>query len=85
MRITICVGSSCTVRGADDLAAALESLIQEAGLGGEVELAGSFCMGACSMGVSLQVGEDLYREVQPEEVEAFFRQVILPRVRGRMP
>lgn len=82
LSITICVGSSCVVRGADDLAAALESLIREAGLEEEVELVGSFCMGECSTGVSLRVGEELYREVHPEEAEAFFREVVLPRLNG---
>lgn len=81
LRITICVGSSCAVRGADDLAAALESLIQEAGLEGEVELVGSFCMGECSTGVSLRVGEDLYREIRPEEAAAFFHWTVLPRLK----
>jgi NADH:ubiquinone oxidoreductase subunit E len=85
LKITICVGSSCAVRGADDLAAALEALIREAGLEGQVELEGSFCMGECSTGVSLRVGEDLYREVHPEEAARFFREAVLPRAKRGTP
>ena len=76
--ITICVGSSCYMRGTDDLAAALERLIEREALQEKVELIGSFCMGECSPGVSIRIGDRQYREVRCEEAETFFYQEVLP-------
>lgn len=82
IKITICVGSSCSVRGSDELAAALEQLIARENLAGQVELAGAFCMEQCSHGVSIRVGERQYREIHPQDAERFFKEEILPLLRG---
>lgn len=81
LTITICVGSSCHVRGSDDVAATLERLIAKEALTNQVELVGAFCMDACSMGVSVRIGEQLHRGLQPEETEDFFYREVLPLVR----
>ena len=81
--VTICVGSSCSVRGSDELASTLEKLIETEGLNNQVELVGAFCMELCSMGVSVRVNERQYREVHPENAEQFFYEEIVPLVRGQ--
>lgn len=78
IQITICVGSSCSVRGSEELAQALEELIAREGLSECVELVGSFCMGECSRGVSVRVGSRQYREILPQNAEAFFMHEVLP-------
>jgi NADH:ubiquinone oxidoreductase subunit E len=78
LTITICVGSSCSVRGADELAAELEKLIAQENLSARIALAGAFCMEICSKGVSVRVGDRQYREVRPQEACAFFYQEIVP-------
>lgn len=83
LKVTICVGSSCSVRGSDDLAAALERLLEAGGLRDRVELVGSFCMGMCSAGVSVQVGDCPFEGVDPVDAERFFRAEILPRLLER--
>lgn len=83
LTITICVGSSCYLRGSDELASALEGLIEKEALQEELKLAGSFCMGECSTGISIKVGDRQYREIRPQDVEPFFYGEILPRVRER--
>jgi NADH:ubiquinone oxidoreductase subunit E len=80
--ITICVGSSCYMRGTDDLAAALERLIEREALQDQVELIGSFCMGECSPGVSVRIGDRQYREICCEEAETFFYQEVFPLLNG---
>jgi NADH:ubiquinone oxidoreductase subunit E len=80
LTIVICVGSSCHVRGSDDIAATFERLIQEDGLSSQVELIGAFCMDACSMGVSIRVGDRVYRQVRPADAESFFASEVLPLV-----
>ena len=82
LTIVICVGSSCHVRGSDDVAATLERLIAAEQLTDQVELIGAFCMDHCSMGVSVRVGDHIYRGVSPADAEGFFYREILPQVRG---
>ena len=71
------------MRGSDELASALEDLIEKEGLKKEVEIVGSFCMGECSTGVSVKVDDSPFREIRCEEVEAFFNREILPRTRKK--
>ena len=78
--IVVCVGSSCYVRGSDKVAETFERLLNEQGLNGKVELVGSFCMDACSMGVSVRVGDQVFRGVSPETAEQFFANEIKPRI-----
>ncbi len=78
LSVVICVGSSCHVRGSDAVAAVFERMITEGNLGDRVELVGAFCMDACSMGVSVRVGEKVYRGVEPDGAEEFFRAEVLP-------
>lgn len=82
LTIVICVGSSCHVRGSDEVAAALEAIIEREQLSDRVELIGAFCMDHCSTGVSVRVGETIYTDILPTNVEAFFRREIMPLVNG---
>jgi len=82
LKVTICVGSSCAVRGSDELASALERLIEREKLQQKIELVGAFCMDACSTGVSLRVGDTQYREIHPEDAEVFFYNEIWPLAAG---
>ena len=45
--ITVCIGSSCHLRGSREVVQALDRLVREAGLQEEINLRESFCMGAC--------------------------------------
>lgn len=85
LKLTICVGSSCSVHGADDLAEALEALIARENLHGRLELVGAFCMEQCSSGVSLRVGDTQYREIRPKDVEDFFYTEVYPRLSDEGP
>lgn len=76
--ITICVGSSCSVRGSDEFAAALEREIEKRGLGDRIRLVGAFCMEQCSKGVSVKVGDQRYRELHFLEAASFFEREVLP-------
>ena len=82
LTVTICIGSSCYVRGSDKIAETFEHIIQENDLGGQVELTGSFCMEQCSMGVSVRVGDTVYRGVHPEDAEVFFINEVMPQIQN---
>lgn len=79
--VYLCVGSSCYVRGSDDVARQLQALISEHGLQDRVDVVGTFCLEHCSMGVTLRVDGQIFPEILPRSVAGFFRQEILPRVR----
>lgn len=76
MKVTICIGSSCHIKGSRYVVEQLQELIEAHNLGNYVELGGTFCMGRCQQGVCVTVDEDCY-SVTPETVEDFFRKVIL--------
>lgn len=82
IRITVCVGSSCYVRGSERLADELTQLVRERGLDAEVELTGAFCMEQCSMGVSVRIGDRLYCSVDAAQASAFFESELAPSLQG---
>ena len=80
MEITICIGSSCHLKGAREIVAKLESIIEEKGWKEQIHLKGAFCMGKCSVeGVSIKLNDDLFY-LKPENTEQFFQDEILRRL-----
>ena len=79
MKITVCIGSSCHIKGSRQVVERLQDLIRENKLGDKVELAGTFCMGKCQQGVCVTVDEDFY-SVTPDTVDEFFENSIKARV-----
>lgn len=82
--ITICVGSSCSLRGSDELASELFRLIEKEKLEGLVDIVGAFCMDACSKGVSVRVGDREFSGIRPREVEEFFYKEILGHIENKL-
>ena len=80
MKITVCIGSSCHIKGSRQVVEQLQYLIRENKLGDKVELAGTFCMGKCQQGVCVQVDEEFF-SVTPETVKEFFEASVLPKVK----
>lgn len=76
MKITVCIGSSCHIKGSRQVVEKLQMLIAENGLNNLVELGGSFCMGNCQKGVCVTVDENFY-SVTPDTVEEFFANNIM--------
>ena len=79
MTITICIGSSCHLKGSRTIIQKLEELITERQLNDKIELNGSFCMGECSNGVCVQINDELF-SVSPETVNTFFENEVLRRL-----
>jgi NADH:ubiquinone oxidoreductase subunit E len=82
LTIYLCVGSSCYVRGSEQVAQTLQSAITAHNLQAEVEIVGTFCLENCSMGVTLKIGEQVFDGIRPEEAPAFFEREVLPRLDG---
>lgn len=79
LTVTVCVGSSCYVRGAPQVIQEFQRLIETLPPGC-VELKGCFCMEECTDGVSVRIGEETFTAVTPASVEELFKGRILPRV-----
>ena len=79
LKITVCIGSSCHIKGSRKVVEPLQRLIAEHNLGDKVELGGTFCMGQCQLGVCVTV-DDSFHSVTPENVGEFFAKEILAKV-----
>ena len=80
MRVTICIGSACHLKGSREVISKMQALVAQNGLGRKVDLNGAFCSGNCvKEGVCVTVDGELY-SVKPEETEAFFEKEILGRL-----
>ena len=80
MKVTICIGSSCHVKGSRQVVETLQYLINEHNLSDKVELAGTFCMGKCQQGVCATI-DDAFFSVTPDNVKDFFNQNILAKLK----
>ena len=79
MKVTICIGSSCHIKGSRQVVEQLQYLISENKLGDKVELGGTFCMGKCQQGVCVTVDDNFY-SVTPETVDEFFSKEVIAKV-----
>lgn len=76
MEITICIGSSCHLKGSRDIIKILERLLTHSGLAEQVDLKASFCMGECAEnGVCVSVDGKRFH-VAPPQAESFFYQEV---------
>ena len=79
MKITVCIGSSCHIKGSRQVVEKFQNLIAENNLGDKVELGGAFCIGECQHGVCVTVDGNFF-SVTPETVTEFFNQNIKVKV-----
>ena len=79
MTITVCIGSSCHIKGSRQVVEAIQSLIKDNNLSDKIELGGTFCMGQCQQGVCVSVDDEFY-SVTPETAEEFFKTAVLEKV-----
>ena len=78
MKITVCIGSSCHIKGSRQVVEQLQELISKNNLGDKVELGGTFCLGQCQKGVCVVIDEVVH-SVTPDTVEEFFNANVLAR------
>lgn len=79
MKITVCIGSSCHIKGSRAVVERLQKLIHDNGIGDKTELAGTFCMGKCRQGVCVTADGEFF-SVSPDNVDEFFNENILKKV-----
>ena len=76
--VQVCVGSSCHLKGSQEIVELFQKAIEEKKLEDEIVLCGSFCMGQCSRtGVTVQVDDDVYTGITPADFKEFFEDKVL--------
>ena len=73
MKITVCIGSSCHLKGSRRVVEQLRTLIAENSLSDKIELGGTFCLGKCQQGVCVTVDGE-FCSVSPDTVDKFFEE-----------
>lgn len=79
--VQVCVGSSCHLKGSQDIVELLEEAVKENHIEDDVVLSGSFCIGKCNrVGVTVQVNDDIHVGVTKENFREFFKNNILDKI-----
>jgi len=78
--VTVCVGSSCHLKGARQMIARFNDLLAQEGLAGQVELKGSFCMEHCGEGINWKINDEIVSSSSVEQGAETFRKRVLAAV-----
>ncbi|MBQ7290222.1 MAG: NAD(P)H-dependent oxidoreductase subunit E [Clostridia bacterium] len=79
IKVTVCIGSSCHIKGSRQVVEKLQELIAQNKAEDKVNLCGTFCMGRCQEGVCVTVDDDFY-SVSPETVVDFFEKEVMAKI-----
>jgi NADH:ubiquinone oxidoreductase subunit E len=79
MTLTVCIGSSCHLKGSKKVAQTFERLITENNLREKINFHAAFCMGNCQNGISVSLDDKVY-SVTPETAEEFFVSEVMSRL-----
>ena len=74
--VTVCVGSSCHLRGSYEIIQLLKELIRSNDFEQKVVLKGSFCMENCTEGVNVKINEELFSIGSVDEMKKTFQDKI---------
>ena len=82
--VTVCVGSSCHIKGSRRVIVRFDELLKEHGLESDIELKGSFCMERCGEGLNWQIGElPVTSKTVEEAIETFTERLVKPHLAAR--
>ena len=79
MKISVCVGSACHLKGSRAVLDRLHQLVDENNLRDKVRIVSMFCIGKCQQGVCVTV-DDKFFSVKPDTVKDFFSENVLAKV-----
>ena len=76
--VQICVGSSCHLKGSQEVVELMQKAVEEYNLDGDVVLVGSFCVGKCNReGVTVQINDNIHVVITTQNFKEFFKENIL--------
>ena len=74
--ITVCMGSSCHLKGSYEIIEFLKEAIKQRGLENTIILKGSFCMEKCTEGVNVKINDELFSVVSVTELDHIFQRSV---------
>lgn len=77
--VSVCVGSSCHLKGSYNIINLLNEAVEKNGLKDKVEVKAAFCLGKCQDGVSIKVDDEIVTGVNPDNFSTIFEKYILSR------
>ena len=80
MKVVVCIGSSCYIKGSGNVVTYLQYKIKQDGLASKVELGGTFCTGQCPKGICVTVDGKLY-SVSVDNMEKFYEEEIKAKIK----
>ena len=81
--VQVCVGSSCHLKGSEEIVELFEKAIEEHQIDDDIVLSGSFCVGKCNrVGVTVQVNDDIHVGITRENFKEFFNKHILEVIKN---
>jgi NADH:ubiquinone oxidoreductase subunit E len=81
IKVTVCVGSSCHVRGSRAVLKRFAEIIETENLQEEVALIGSFCMERCGEGMNWKFNDEEVTSTDVEEAEQTLRAKLEERIK----
>ncbi|MCF0163956.1 MAG: (2Fe-2S) ferredoxin domain-containing protein [Bacteroidales bacterium] len=80
MTITVCVGSSCHLKGSYDVIEKMREIISKYNLQDKVTLKAGFCLGHCAEGINIKCDEIFLHNVTSENAEEIFLKEVYERL-----
>ena len=78
MIVQICVGSSCHLKGSQDIIKLMQEAITSHNLDDDITLAGNFCAGRCNReGVTITIDDTVFCGITRENFKEFFEKNIV--------
>jgi len=77
IEVSICVGSSCHLKGAADVVNIFKKLHKKYRLSHRVRLKGCFCQGQCTNGVAVNINGEILTGVNPENAATKFKKYLV--------
>ncbi len=74
--ISVCIGSSCHLKGSYDIIEAIKDLLLQHQLQDDVELGASFCLGRCTDGVTIKIDDEIITGVTKNNITQIFEQAL---------
>ncbi|MEN6412619.1 MAG: NAD(P)H-dependent oxidoreductase subunit E [Veillonellales bacterium] len=80
VKIAICFGSACHLRGAYGVVNEFKELLAKYHVEGMVEIMGEFCQAHCTEGVVVKIDDEIITHVSQQNAAEIFKQKVLERI-----
>lgn len=81
--VTVCVGSSCHIKGAREMIDRFNDFLTKEDLHDKVEMKGAFCMERCGEGINWKIDDEIMTSHSVEKGARMFRKKILEALGGQ--